>query len=211
MAARLAQGGAGAGASSQSGFRTTAPSNDSNPFPQILIFRALASETTPGPDVGSPCQTQVWYVTLPHARSTSSLPQSLSLTVNFPHQKGAGAGALEETLGRLSKKAGVRATIVLDRASGAILKTSGQVGSIRKTKAPGSSVPAVGSFTGEANGNASTTPSQDEGAEELASMVWNFVSTAGSLVQELDTEVNSSGLAGADQRSRLAADRQLAG
>ncbi len=167
---------------------------------------------TPGPDVGSPCQTQVWYVTLLHARSTSSLPQSLSLTVNFPHQKGAGAGALEETLGRLSKKAGVRATIILDRASGAILKTSGQVGSIRKTKAPGSSsVPAVGPFTGEANGNASTTPSQDEGAEELASMVWNFVSTAGSLVQELDTEVNSSWLAGADQHSRLAADRQLAG
>ncbi len=191
LAARLAQGGAGAGASTQTAFHTTAPSNDSNPFPQILIFRALASETTPGSDVGSPCQTQVWYVTLPHARNISSLPQSLGLTDNFPHQKGAGAGALEETLGRLSKKAGVRATIVLDRASGAILKTSGQVGSIRKTKVPASSVPAVGSFTGEANGNASTTPSQDEGAEELASMVWNFVSTAGSFVQELDTEVNS--------------------
>ena len=102
-----------------------------------------------------------------------------------PHQ-GAGADALDETLGRLSKKAGVRATIVLDRVSGAILKTSGQVDSIRKTKPPGSSAPAVGSFTNEANGNSS---SEEQGAEELASMVWNFVSTAGSLVQELDTEV----------------------
>lgn len=41
---------------------------------------------------------------------------------------------LEETLGRLSKKPGVKGAIVLDRASGAILKTSGQVSSIRKAK-----------------------------------------------------------------------------
>ncbi|KAG7291644.1 hypothetical protein NEMBOFW57_001663 [Staphylotrichum longicolle] len=101
-----------------------------------------------------------------------------------PH-KSAGADALDETLGRLSKKAGVRATIVLDRVSGAILRTSGQVDSIRKTKPSGSSAPATGSFTNEANGNSS---GEEQGAEELASMVWNFVSTAGSLVQELDTE-----------------------
>jgi hypothetical protein len=100
--------------------------------------------------------------------------------------KGAGPDALDETLGRLSKKPGVRATIVLDRASGAILKTSGQVGSIRKTKPSGSSAPPVGSFTNEANGSSTD---HDQGAEELAAMVWNFVSTAGSFVQELDNEV----------------------
>ncbi|SPQ19640.1 3d86c3c1-0fe7-420e-8cc6-da0d9fbf655f [Thermothielavioides terrestris] len=97
----------------------------------------------------------------------------------------SGPDALEEALGRLSKKAGVRATIVLDRASGTILKTSGQISSIRSSKASGSSVPAVGSFPGEANGN---NNGQDQGAEELASMVWNFVTTAGSFVQELDAE-----------------------
>ncbi|KAK4043762.1 hypothetical protein C8A01DRAFT_32080 [Parachaetomium inaequale] len=99
---------------------------------------------------------------------------------------GTGPDALDETLGRLSKKAGVRAAIALDRASGAILKTSGQVGSIRTTKTSGSSVPAVGPFANN-EGNANST-NHDQGAEELASMVWNFVSTAGSLVQELDTE-----------------------
>ncbi|KAK4154852.1 hypothetical protein C8A00DRAFT_32371 [Chaetomidium leptoderma] len=99
---------------------------------------------------------------------------------------GAGPDALDETLGRLSKKAGVRATIVLDRTSGAILKTSGQVDSIRKAKASGSSVPATGSFSNDANGNSGAD--HDQGVEELAAMVWNFVSTAGSLVQELDTE-----------------------
>ncbi|KAK1783773.1 hypothetical protein QBC45DRAFT_3368 [Copromyces sp. CBS 386.78] len=41
---------------------------------------------------------------------------------------------LEETLGRLSKKPGVKGAMVLDRASGAILKTSGQISSIRKAK-----------------------------------------------------------------------------
>ena len=99
----------------------------------------------------------------------------------------AGPDALEETLGRLSKKAGVRATMVLDRASGAILKTSGQISSIRKAKASGSSASAVGSFSKEGANNG-VSESQG-GAEELAAMVWNFVGTAGSLVEELDTEV----------------------
>ncbi|KAL2020967.1 hypothetical protein VTK56DRAFT_7741 [Thermocarpiscus australiensis] len=98
---------------------------------------------------------------------------------------GTGPDALEETLGRLSKKAGVRATLVLDRASGAILKTSGQIGLIRKTKATAASVPAVGPFSNEASANSAN---QDQSAEELAAMVWNFVGTAGNLVQELDAE-----------------------
>ncbi|KAL2169979.1 hypothetical protein VTG60DRAFT_5449 [Thermothelomyces hinnuleus] len=98
---------------------------------------------------------------------------------------GPGSDALEETLGRLSKKPGVRATIVLDRASGAILKTSGQVGSIRTTKPSSAPVPASGSFNNEDDGSGAK---RDQGAEELASMIWNFVSTAGDLVHELDTE-----------------------
>ncbi|KAK0615761.1 hypothetical protein B0T17DRAFT_592472 [Bombardia bombarda] len=100
---------------------------------------------------------------------------------------GAGADALEETLGRITKKAGVKATIVLDRASGAILKTSGQITSVRKTKSLSSSLPSqtTTSFSGEVATNA---PSDDQGAEELAAMVWTFISTAGSLVQELDAE-----------------------
>ncbi|KAK4229055.1 hypothetical protein QBC38DRAFT_453681 [Podospora fimiseda] len=101
---------------------------------------------------------------------------------------GTGPDALEETLGRLSKKPGVKAALVLDRATGAILKTSGQIDSIRKTK-PSASLPAqsVGSFTSDSNGNG-TAVSHDQAADELAAMVWNFVATAGSLVEDLDTE-----------------------
>ena len=80
--------------------------------------------------------------------------------------------------------------MVLDRASGAILKTSGQVASIRKPKPLGSALPtqtaAGSSFPSDAGVGAS---GQDQAVEELAVMVWNFISTAGGLVQELDTEV----------------------
>lgn len=99
---------------------------------------------------------------------------------------------MEETLGRLSKKAGVKATIVLDRASGAILKLTGQISSIRTSN--GSSLQGgAGSFSNDA-----TSPppvgggGESQGAEELAGMVWNFIKSAGNLVQELDTEVRFS-------------------
>lgn len=92
---------------------------------------------------------------------------------------------MEETLGRLLKKPGVKAAIALDRASGAILKTSGQISSIHTSKTQGAQ--GAGSFaTDAATGQ---PPSETQGAEELAAMVWTFVSTAGSLVQELDSEV----------------------
>ncbi|RKU40545.1 hypothetical protein DL546_002349 [Coniochaeta pulveracea] len=91
---------------------------------------------------------------------------------------GNGADALEETLGRLNKKAGVKATIVLDRTSGAILKTSGQILSVRASRGDGSS-----SVAGLTEGQTET-----QAVEELAGMVWNFVNAAGGLVQDLDAE-----------------------
>ncbi|KAJ9130446.1 hypothetical protein NKR19_g9885 [Coniochaeta hoffmannii] len=102
---------------------------------------------------------------------------------------GSGADALEETLGRLNKKSGVKATIVLDRTTGAILKTSGQISSIRTSKNPGGSSSALptqtaGSFATESNAQGGDSPA----VEELAGMVWNFVNNAGDLIHDLDTE-----------------------
>jgi dynein light chain roadblock-type len=103
--------------------------------------------------------------------------------------QGNGADALEETLGRLNKKSGVKATIVLDRTTGAILKTSGQVSAIRTSKNPGSSsalpTQTAGSFATESNPQGS----ESQAVEELAGMVWNFVKNAGDLIHDLDTEV----------------------
>ncbi|KAJ0123360.1 hypothetical protein J7T55_011825 [Diaporthe amygdali] len=113
-----------------------------------------------------------------------------------------GADALEETLSRLSKKPGVKATIALDRASGAILKTAGQISSLRTSKsqqqqqdsqstaAAASSLSASTSDVPASSGSAvaAGTSSETQGAEELASMVWAFVNSAGGLVHGLDTE-----------------------
>ena len=106
-----------------------------------------------------------------------------------------GPDALEESLGRLSKKAGFKATIVLDRASGATLKTSGQISSVRTSKSGNTSLPiqTAGAFSSGANAT-TQTPETQEGAEELASIVWNFVHAAGVLVGELDAEARRPSL-----------------
>lgn len=98
----------------------------------------------------------------------------------------------------------MKATIALDRASGAILKTAGQISLLRTSKSQQpqqdsqlSTAAVAGSFsasTGDvpaSSGSAAAagTASETQGAEELASMVWAFVNTAGSLVEGLDTEV----------------------
>lgn len=105
--------------------------------------------------------------------------------------QGNGADALDETLGRLNKKPGVKATIVLDRTTGAILKTSGQVSAIRTSKNPASSsgLPdqAAGSFATESN----APGGESQAVEELAGLVWNFVNNAGDLIHDLDTEVGA--------------------
>lgn len=101
-------------------------------------------------------------------------------------------------MGRLSKKTGVKASIILDRSSGAILKTSGQISSLRSARSASatsnnsSSLPGqsqtTGSFSAEA-GAAQTGTGENQGTEQLAAMVWRFVSSAGVLVQEMDAEV----------------------
>lgn len=95
----------------------------------------------------------------------------------------------------------MKATIALDRASGAILKTAGQISLLRTTKSqPQQQDPTAavaGSFsatTGDvpaSSGSAAAagTGTETQGAEEMAAMVWAFVNTAGSLVEGLDEEV----------------------
>ncbi|KAH0596771.1 hypothetical protein MHUMG1_05079 [Metarhizium humberi] len=95
-----------------------------------------------------------------------------------------GYEALEEKLERLFKKPGVRASIVLDRTSGAILKTSGELSALRTAKARDAATSA--SFSNEAP---APEASESQGVEDFAAMIWNFVKTSGNLVQEVDSEV----------------------
>ncbi|KFY92804.1 hypothetical protein V500_04031 [Pseudogymnoascus sp. VKM F-4518 (FW-2643)] len=91
-------------------------------------------------------------------------------------------GTFIESLDRLSKKTGVLATIVLDRTSGAILNTSGTLSSIRSTTGSSQSVPAA------VSDDASSGPKDQNGVEELASLVWNYMNATKDLVQGLDAQ-----------------------
>ncbi|KAJ8067402.1 hypothetical protein OCU04_004753 [Sclerotinia nivalis] len=94
---------------------------------------------------------------------------------------GSGAEALAETLARLSKKPGVQATLVLEASSGTIIQNSGSFSAFRSTSRPNN----AGVATEDSNATAST---ESQGIEELASMVWSFVKSAGGLVHGLDVE-----------------------
>ncbi|KFY69450.1 hypothetical protein V496_00219 [Pseudogymnoascus sp. VKM F-4515 (FW-2607)] len=87
-----------------------------------------------------------------------------------------------ESLDRLSKKTGVLATIVLDRNSGAILNTSGSLSSIRSTTGSSQQAPAT------VPDDASSGPKDQNGVEELAGMVWNYMNATKYLVQGLDEQ-----------------------
>ena len=121
---------------------------------------------------------------------------------------------LEETLGRLAKKTGVKATILLDRATGSILKMEGQISSIHTSIGAKRDAAAAAVQNATANGgmvDSSTSTSgggfldevgngdgkndvvpadETKGARELAALVWNYVKASGDLVQAIDTEVS---------------------
>ncbi|KAI1635989.1 hypothetical protein F4809DRAFT_611561 [Biscogniauxia mediterranea] len=97
--------------------------------------------------------------------------------------------SMEEALHRLSKKPGVKAWLMLDRSNGAVLKTNGQVSNVRPARSSSNAslpTPTGGSFSTDVNAN---TNNETQAAQELASMVWSFLSSAGSLVEEMDSEV----------------------
>ncbi|KAG6006610.1 hypothetical protein E4U21_006832 [Claviceps maximensis] len=94
-----------------------------------------------------------------------------------------GHDALEEKLGRLATKPGVRASIVLDRASGAIIKTSGELSFLRTAKARDETTAA--SFSNEAP---AAETSESQGVDDFAAMIWNYVNTSAQLVQNMDKE-----------------------
>lgn len=85
---------------------------------------------------------------------------------------------VSETMARLSGKAGVKATMVLDRSLNTVLQTSGSFSSFRALETPRNSA-----STSAENGTV-----KEDGVEEFAAMVWTFVNSAGGLVRDLDAE-----------------------
>lgn len=103
---------------------------------------------------------------------------------------------LDERLGRLSNKTGVRATLVLDRATGAVLKTSGDVAALAVTtqnrSTPPPPAPAATTAEGPATAGDPAGAAGDTargGVERYAGLVWRFVVASGGLLHDVDAEV----------------------
>lgn len=88
-----------------------------------------------------------------------------------------------ESLGRLSKKAGVLATIALDRSSGAIISTTGNLAS------PNDPISSTLGIASAGSSKEAIETGEQQGTRGIASMAWNFVNTAGDIIQTLDSEV----------------------
>ncbi|KAH8171809.1 Dynein light chain-related protein [Sarocladium implicatum] len=95
-----------------------------------------------------------------------------------------GQDALEEKLGRLTRKPGVRASLVLDRQSGAILKTSGDASALLTAKSRTTST-ATTLATSEAP---TTEDNESQGMEDFAAMIWTFVKQSSQFVENVDQE-----------------------
>lgn len=92
--------------------------------------------------------------------------------------------ALDEKLARLTKKPGVKASIVIDRSSGAILKTSGDVSVLATVKSKSENAAASLSTEGSA-----TDEQPSKGLEDFGQMIWNFANSSGHLIENIDSDV----------------------
>lgn len=82
----------------------------------------------------------------------------------------------------------MKAALVVDRATGSLLKTSGQVSALRPAKS--SQSPTAATFPAEQG------EGEGKGVEEYARLVWGWVNASGELVGDLDTEVGLPACAG---------------
>lgn len=142
------------------------------------------------------------YSTLLCSSSSSSCSPSHTKHTQQPAETTA-------LLTRLASKPGVQSTLILSKADGSIIRTSGLI-SQTVPSSPSASlkcslsegvVPNSGSLNGRATAEMGATENSngyEEGresggagmksAEEMARMVWNFVDAAGGLVVGLDVE-----------------------
>ncbi|OBW65161.1 MAG: ARM repeat-containing protein [Aureobasidium pullulans] len=81
-------------------------------------------------------------------------------------------------LSRLSQKAGVQATLILSRETGAIVRSSGLVSRDDSSNAE-STLPASNGLTDDRTDGAMPN------AEHVAEVVWKFAKAAGDMLQEL--------------------------
>lgn len=97
-----------------------------------------------------------------------------------------------ENLSRLASKPGVEHTLVLSKTDGSIIRSSRNSGNVR---GPALSVSGLGNGSGDERQKGITnydtdtteTPAQKP-IEDIARMVFSFMSAAGALIEDMDSE-----------------------
>jgi dynein light chain roadblock-type len=101
----------------------------------------------------------------------------------------------EETqnlLARLAQRPGVQSTLILSRDTGAIVRSSGLVTAEEIGEDGTAAAPANGTYV---NGTDSEVKRRGtRKAEDVAQLVYNFVKSAGSMIEELNGEVDEAKL-----------------
>ena len=95
---------------------------------------------------------------------------------------------MSATIARLSSKAGVVATVVIDSTLGSVIQSSGHYSLSRAVSAAKSSASVNTTRSGTETGLGQIATGSSE-LEELAAMVWKYVKSTESLIADLDSEV----------------------
>ncbi|KAH8597952.1 hypothetical protein B0O99DRAFT_507754, partial [Bisporella sp. PMI_857] len=98
---------------------------------------------------------------------------------------------LSETISRLSTKDGVKCTILLSASTGSVIQNTGTI-SLPSRAANGASSSSSASSSIQTSLSTSTSAAPEDSPRdemmELAKMVYQFVKTAGALVENLDPQ-----------------------
>ncbi|CZR51616.1 uncharacterized protein PAC_01493 [Phialocephala subalpina] len=147
--------------------------------------------------------------------------RSLSTTFNTVAKMTASSTpAVAETMERLSSKAGVTATMAIDRTSSSILSFKGTLSTLlvgSQEFAPTSNAnpvvalspttiapaPTANGLIANTVGDASVVSSAEPAITEFAKMVWQYVNVTGQMVMDMDSDVRTQYLYTRDKYRRL--------
>ncbi|KAK5128701.1 hypothetical protein LTR85_000034 [Meristemomyces frigidus] len=91
----------------------------------------------------------------------------------------------ESLLARLSQRPGVQSTLIISRDTGAIVRSSGLL-TAEEIEEEGAAPTANGTYLNGTDGEVKKKGTRN--AEDVARLVWNYVKSAGSMIEELNGE-----------------------
>ena len=99
----------------------------------------------------------------------------------------------QSLLERLSSRPGVQSTLILSRETGAIVRSSGLLTAEDISEETDSAATST-TLTNGAEGDTSAVKKGTRNSEDVARLIFNFVKGAGTLIEELNGEIDEAKL-----------------